>query len=58
MIIEMSKILKRNTSDEEKFRYNVGGFKVVPNIIGIVNIINITVKTIGIRYSTKKLEFI
>ncbi len=42
MIIEMNKILKRNTSDEENPRYNVGGFKVVPNIIGVVNIINTT----------------
>lgn len=42
MIIEMNKILKRNTSDEENPRYNVGGFKVIPNIIGIVNVINTT----------------
>lgn len=42
MIIEMNKILKRNTSDEENPRYNVGGFKVVPNMIGLVNIINTT----------------
>ncbi len=42
MIIEMNKILKRNTSDEENPRYNVGGFKIVPNIIGIINIINTT----------------
>lgn len=42
MIIEMNKILKRNTSDEENPRYNVGGFKVVPNIIGFVNVINTT----------------
>lgn len=42
MIIEMNKILKRNTSDEENPRYNVGGFKVVPNVIGVVNIINTT----------------
>lgn len=27
MIIEMNKILKRNTSDEENPRYNVGGYK-------------------------------
>ena len=33
MIINMNKILKRNTSDEEDPRYNVGGFKVVPNMI-------------------------
>ena len=42
MIIEMNKILKRNTSDEENPRYNVGGFKIVPNIIGVVNVINTT----------------
>ena len=42
MIIEMNKILKRNTSDEENPRYNVGGFKVVPNMIGMVNVINTT----------------
>lgn len=39
MIIEMNLILKRNTSDEDNPRYNVGGFKVVPNIIGMVNVI-------------------
>ena len=39
MMIEMNKILKRNTSDEDDPRYNVGGFKVVPNIIGVVNVI-------------------
>ena len=39
-IIEMNKILKRNTSDEENPRYNVGGFKVVPNKIGLINVIN------------------
>ena len=42
MIIEMNKILKRNTSDEENPRYNVGGFKIVPNIIGIIDIIDTT----------------
>ena len=42
MIIEMNKILKRNTTDEENPRYNVGGFKIVPNIIGVVNVINTT----------------
>ena len=36
-IINMNKILKRNTSDEENPRYNIGGFKIIPNIIGIVN---------------------
>ena len=40
MIIEMNKILKRNTSDEDNPRYNVGGFKIVPNIIGVFNVIN------------------
>lgn len=39
-IIEMNKILKRNTSDEENPRYNVGGFKVVPNKIGLINVID------------------
>ena len=39
MMIEMNKILKRNTSDEDDPRYNVGGFKIVPNIIGLVNVI-------------------
>lgn len=42
MIIKMNKILKRNTSDEENPRYNVGGFKIVPNMIGLVNVINTT----------------
>ena len=42
MIVEMNKILKRNTSDEDNPRYNVGGFKIVPNIIGAINIINTT----------------
>ena len=39
-IIEMNKILKRNTSDEDNPRYNVGGFKIVPNMIGLVNTID------------------
>ena len=39
MIIEMNKILKRGTSNEDNPRYNVGGFKVVPNTIGVVNMI-------------------
>lgn len=42
IIIEMHKILKRNTSDEENPRYNVGGFKVIPNMIGVVNIVKTT----------------
>lgn len=40
MIIEMNKILKRNTSDEANPRYNVGGFKIVPNKIDLINVIN------------------
>ena len=40
IIINMNKILKRNTSDEENPRYNVGGFKAVPNKIGLINVIN------------------
>lgn len=42
MIMKMNKILKRNTSDEENHRYNVGLFKIVSNIIGLVNIITRT----------------
>lgn len=42
MILEMNRILKRNTSDEENPQYNVGGFKIVPNIIGLVNVIHTT----------------
>ena len=42
MIIEMRKILKRNTSDEDNPRLNIGGFKVVPNIIGIVDFVQTT----------------
>lgn len=38
-IIEMNKILKRNTSDEDNPSYNVGGFKIVPNKIRLINII-------------------
>lgn len=40
MMIEMNKILKRNTTDEDNPRYNVGGFKIVPNKIGLINVIN------------------
>lgn len=62
MIIEMNKILKRNTSDEENPRYNVGGFKTVPNIIGVVNIIKTTapenveeeIEELLEEYNTKK----
>ena len=42
IMIRMNKILKRNTTDEENPRYNVGGFKVVPNRIGLINVINTT----------------
>lgn len=40
IIIEMNKILKSGTSDEDNPRYNVGGFKIVPNKIGLINVIN------------------
>ena len=39
-IIEMNRILKRGTSDEDNPRYNVGGFKIVPNKIGLINVID------------------
>ena len=42
IMIEMNKILKRNTTDEENPRYNVGGFKIVPNKIGLINVIHTT----------------
>ena len=31
MIIEMNKILKSGTSDSDNPRYNIGGFKTIPN---------------------------
>ena len=40
IIIEMNKILKRGTSDEDNPRYNVGGFKILPNKIGLINVID------------------
>ena len=40
MIIRMNVILKNNTSDAKNPKYNVGGFKTVPNIIGVFNVIN------------------
>lgn len=39
-IIEMNRILKRGTSDEDNPRYNVGGFKIVPNKMGLINVID------------------
>ena len=39
IMIEMHKILKRNTSEEDNPRYNVNGFKIIPNKIGLINII-------------------
>ena len=42
IMIKMNVILKRNTSDDANPRYNVGGFKIVPNKIGLINVINTT----------------
>lgn len=39
MILKMHKMLKRGTSDEDSPLCNVGGFKKVPNIIGLQNVI-------------------
>lgn len=36
----MNKILKRGTSDEDNPRYNVDCFKIVPNKIGLINVID------------------
>ena len=40
IIIKMNTILKRNTTDEDNPLSNVGGFKLVPNKIGLINVIN------------------
>jgi Fic family protein len=40
IMIKMNTILKRNTTDEDNPRYNVGGFKIVPNKIGLINVIH------------------
>lgn len=37
IIIQMNMILKRNTSDETNPRYNVGGLRVISNIIDTIN---------------------
>ena len=39
MILKFHKILKRGTSGEDNPLYNVGGFKTIPNIIGVLNVI-------------------
>ena len=54
MILEMHSILKRGTSDEDDPRYNVGGFKVVPNMIGVIETID-TVHTDNIRIELTEL---
>lgn len=40
MLIKMNVMLKKNTTYESNPKYNVGGFKTAPNIIGIINVIN------------------
>ena len=40
MMKEMHGILKRGTTQSEISMYNVGGFKIVPNKIGLINVIN------------------
>lgn len=37
MLKEMHKILKQGTTDEENPLYNVGNFKIMPNIIGAIS---------------------
>ena len=44
IMINMNKILKRNTTDEDNPRYSVGGFKIVPNKIGLINVIDFKLK--------------
>ena len=43
-LINMNKILKRNTTDEDNPRYIVGEFKIVPNKIGLINVIDFKLK--------------
>ena len=52
MILKMNKILKLGTSDEENPRYNVGGFKIVPNIIGTIEVVD----TVDPKNVEKELE--
>lgn len=42
MIIEMNQILRKNTTAEENPMYNVGGFKIIPNVIRLVNVSDTT----------------
>ncbi|EHJ7843777.1 MAG: Fic family protein [[Clostridium] innocuum] len=42
MLIKMIVLLKRGNTDESNPRYHVGGFKKVPNIINMVNVIKTT----------------
>lgn len=54
MLIKMNMILKRGTTDEDNPRYNVGGFKIVPNKIGLVNVIH-TSKPEDVEHDINKL---
>ena len=54
MILEMHSILKRGTSDDDDPRYNVGGFKVVPNMIGVIETID-TVHPDNVRIELTEL---
>lgn len=49
IMINMNKIFKRNTTDEDNPRYNVGGFKIVPNMIGLINGLSTKIKEIMIK---------
>ncbi len=40
MMKQMHKILKRGTTDEENPRCNVGGFKIIPNKIGLIEVVD------------------
>ncbi len=54
MLIKMNVMLKKNTTDESNPKYNVGGFKTVPNIIGTINVIN-TSKPEDVEENIEKL---
>ena len=38
LLIDMNVILKRGTSYEDDIRYNVGGYKTQPNVVGVINV--------------------
>ena len=54
MIIKINVLLKKDTSDLLDSKYNVGGFKITPNMIGLVNVID-TSKPEEVEYDIDEL---